>query len=321
VNMRHATAVMIGPDDWYSSIGKETSDTSFRISALKRDDRITTVLAPSRYPEKIWSLLFPLSLTDTVFLNVDRIDRNLGETLIALDLAGMKKGRMNVADTVDRSMFASLVKGTVVEGYSDMDPDPATLREELLDIENGWPDGSTRIVIDQAFPVKGVGTVALGFVTSGTVRKHQDLFAFCSGQRTQVRSIQIHDRDHSEAPAGSRVGLALKNITPEDLPRGSLLSEEGSASSTDILDLSVRVSDYWKEPMEAGRRIHLWSSLQFVPAEVETAAVVKGSAGSGSTIRIRIRTESPIWTVDGQRFGLVHLDSGTFRYFAAGETI
>lgn len=320
-DMDHSTVALIGPQEWADSFGKETSNTSFSVRALKKDERIVSVLYPSKYPEKIWSLLFSISLTDRVLLNVEKIDRELGETIITLDLAGPEKGSFHLSENVDRSRFEALIKGTIIEKWEEMDPDPNIIREQLLEYGNQWPEGPDAVVIDQAFPVKGVGTVVLGFVISGNIRKHQDLFAFPGGKRTQVRSIQIHDKDHSLASAGARVGLALKNIDPEDLPRGSLLSVEGGGiEKKEVLELDLRFSDYWKEGIEEGSHMHLWSSLQFVPVTIEKVSEVMDSDKS-RRIKVRARPETAVWTSPSSRFGLVHLDSKSFRLFAAGETI
>ncbi|MBN1538842.1 MAG: hypothetical protein JW939_01760 [Candidatus Thermoplasmatota archaeon] len=317
--MEHALVTLIGPLDWARSVGKETSSTSFGIGSLKKDDKLVTTLYPSRYPEKIWSLLFSLSLSESVFLNIDRIDRDLGETIIALDLLGKTGGSVHIGPLVDLTMLGSVIKGTVVEGYGRFDQNPATFREELFEIHPPGPSDGCDIVVDQAFNVKGVGCVVLGFVTRGSVSRHQNLTAFPCQKRTVVRSIQIHDRDFDEAPAGARVGLALKNIEPEDLPRGCLLTEdEGSISSTDRLRARFVLSRYWKEELLEGSRFHLWSSLQFTPVQIEN--IERGRAGELS-IECDLNLESGIWNRKGEKMGLVFLDSRGFRMFASGESI
>ncbi len=76
------------------------------------------------------------------------------------------------------------------------------------------------------FKVKGVGTVALGFVLSGSISKHQKLVLSDLDREVEVRSIQMNDEDVDTAAAGSRVGLALKNIEPSDMERGMFLSDK-----------------------------------------------------------------------------------------------
>lgn len=74
--------------------------------------------------------------------------------------------------------------------------------------------------MDHRFPVKGVGTVALGTVTQGVVRKHDALSNLPGGEETVVRSIQRHGRGVDHALQGERVGLALKGLGPQELDRG-----------------------------------------------------------------------------------------------------
>jgi selenocysteine-specific translation elongation factor len=174
--------------------------------------------------------------------------------------------------------------------------------------------------VDQAFSVKGVGTVVLGFVTNGEVRRHQELFAKPKGKRTQVRSIQVHDKDHESSPAGSRVGLALKNIDPEDLPRGTaLISDPSEIEVSEHLTARIRISDHWKDKVKEGDRYHLWTSLQFVPVMIkDVEGSIEGSAGQ---VTVKLEAESRVWFRKGLKVGLSFLDSRSFRLFAVGETI
>lgn len=319
--MEHSIITMIGPKDWISSMGKETSNTSFSVRALKKDDRIVTILSPSKYPEKIWSLLFSLSLTDRVLLEIEKIDRDLGEILIAIDLMKIEKGMYHLSDMVDRSQFSALIQGTVIERWEQMDPDPSTLREFITGMRNEWDNDMVAVVIDQAFPVKGVGTVALGFVISGAVKKHQSLVTCPGAKRTQVRSIQIHDKDNEEAKAGARVGLAMKNIDPEDMPRGTVLIEDGSElKEYSRLKLSLILSPFWKEPIADGMHLHIGSSLQFLPVTIDRIMGEKEVDGI-KVIDVEATPESPVWAGPDSRFTLAFLDSKSFRVFGAGEII
>jgi selenocysteine-specific translation elongation factor len=318
--MKHVMVTLLGPVDWTRSIGKETSSTSFGVGALKKDDMIVTTVYPSKYPEKIRSLLFALSLSDRVYLNIKTVDRHLGETIIALDLIGKKNGLIHVDPLVDRSMLDSIIKGTVVEGYSDFDPEPSTFREDLLGSEPMDHSGPINLMIDQAFNVKGVGCVALGFVTSGMIVKHQELLTRPWMKRTIIRSIQIHDRDQSEAPAGARVGLALKNIEPDDLPRGALLApEDVEVEAVDSIKGRFRISSLWKDDISEGSRFHLWNSLQFVPVQLRNVRTIM--EGQERYLECDLDLETRGWLQKGDRFGLAFLDSKSFRLFAAGESI
>ncbi|MCK5773591.1 MAG: hypothetical protein KAH57_07355, partial [Thermoplasmata archaeon] len=262
--MDHVLIAAVGPSEWVRELGKSSSETSFSVYVGKKDDRIVTLAYPSKYPDKIWSLLFSIELGNEIYLYVDKMDRTMGEIIITLDLLNKVNGNVFVHPDVDRQLFEAMVKGTVVEKYDKFDGETSSLRERLFEIPPVEPKGEPMVVLDQAFNVKGVGTVVLGFVKEGQIGKHQEMFAYPGGKRSTIRSIQIHDKDHNEAPTGARVGLAMKNIDPDDLPRGSILSSSNDDLMVgDELEVLVRISDHWKEPLSAGMRFHLSLSLQF----------------------------------------------------------
>ncbi len=318
--MDSVTVCLLGPTDWARSVGKESSDTSFGVSAIKRDDRVVNIVYPTKYPDKIWSLPFSLYLSDRVYLKIDKLDRELGETVIALDLLGKTNGLVNVDPQLDVHRVSAMLKGTVVEGYKEYDPNPAVLREDLTGIAPGPSGGPTRVVVDQAFNVKGVGCVALGFVTSGSVRKHQELSIAPGTATTQVRSIQVQDRDFDSAPFGTRVGLALKGVEPEDVPRGCCLhSNDQGVLQGSTLKMELRPSRFWKEPISEGAKLHMTSALQFVPITIGPVERTGTGPDSGA-FRTTITTESPIWYSNGEMFSVCFLDSRSFRLIAAGKS-
>ncbi len=318
--MDSITVCLLGPTDWARSVGKETSDTSFGVSAIKKDDRVVNIVHPSKYPEKIWSLPFSLYLSDRVYLKIDKVDKDLGEVVIALDLLGKRNGSLYIDPQLDLQRISAMLKGTVLEHYKGFDPNPAVLRERLTDIAPGVAEGPTRVVVDQSFNVKGVGCVVLGFVTSGSVRKHQELSIAPGTGRTQVRSIQVQDRDFDSAPTGTRVGLALKGVEPEAVPRGSCLhSNDPGVVQGSTITMDIKPSRFWKEPISEGAKLHMTSALQFVPITIGPTERT-GPGPDGLTFRTTITTESPIWYSNDELFSICFLDSRSFRLIASGKS-
>ncbi|MCI4361477.1 MAG: hypothetical protein L3J91_07200, partial [Thermoplasmata archaeon] len=84
--------------------------------------------------------------------------------------------------------------------------DAAHLRTEI----DGWSaadrPGTVQVPIDHAFPVKGVGAVALGVVRRGSLTAHEKLRLFPTPKLVEIRSIQVHDVDVRAARTGERVG-------------------------------------------------------------------------------------------------------------------
>ena len=113
----------------------------------------------------------------------------------------------------------------------------------------------------------------------------------------------------------------MKNIDHEDLPRGCALSTlDGGLSKVDSVKIRFTISPYWKDPIEKGMKLHLWSSLQFLPVTLGEI-IEKGETYGKITITIEVIPESSIWIGPSSRFGLAFLDSKSFRLFAVGETI
>ena len=72
------------------------------------------------------------------------------------------------------------------------------------------------VPIDHHFNVRGIGTVILGCVADGWIKKHDKMRVEPLGKTAQIRSVQKHDDDFAWAYAGDRVGCALKDIDAEE---------------------------------------------------------------------------------------------------------
>ncbi len=220
------TVFAYNADDQIREIAKKNSETDITIYSRKNGDLITTFISPTRYPDKISALTDSLYPCDAALVRVDSINRDLGEVLLGISLMKIPEVLVMVEQSVDRSFLERILKEARLQSYEFTDLTGLQLAEKLEGMKRRDSGGSTRIVVDQFFKVKSVGTVILGFVLSGTAKKHQELTASYSGRKLQIRSIQMQDIDVDEAPAGSRVGLAVKNIDIEELDRGVILSDE-----------------------------------------------------------------------------------------------
>ena len=130
-----------------------------------------------------------------------------------------------------------LTKGTRLENFEYIEDNPLILRERLLsDASERKPavtsvDSSGTVSVDHFFNVKGVGTVVLGVVKDGVIRKHEAVRVLPGDKTAQIRSIQKHDDEFEQAAEGDRVGIALKNIDVEYLDRGYVLTTDISIKS------------------------------------------------------------------------------------------
>ncbi len=99
-----------------------------------------------------------------------------------------------------------------------------TLEESLdgLDSRSSAGDGPLRLPIMDVLTVGGVGTVVIGRIERGTVRKDQELAIEPSGKLARIKSIEVHRQGVDEAQAGDTVGLALRDVSKSDLSRGDV---------------------------------------------------------------------------------------------------
>src|SRR5919199_1349221 len=85
----------------------------------------------------------------------------------------------------------------------------AALGRAATGLEHERPGGGTRLYIDRAFSLTGVGTVVTGTLWSGSLGPGDELRVEPVGLRTRARSVQVHDVDVIRAEAGQRVAVNL----------------------------------------------------------------------------------------------------------------
>jgi len=211
--MLSANFAILGNSSIADELGKKGSVTDITFYERKSSDKIFSFIVPSSFPEKIQSLIQTLSLCEYVILNVTNINKELGEQIVAVDNLGIQNGFI-LAKGFDDDV-KKLIKGTVLENYNFVNLDE--LKRQIEDVKEISISGKTKIIIDAAFEVKGIGTVALGVVKRGTLKKHDELQIYPGNKKILIRSIQMHDDDVESASSPGRVGL-LKTLFPSQLP-------------------------------------------------------------------------------------------------------
>ncbi|HOX35142.1 MAG TPA: EF-Tu/IF-2/RF-3 family GTPase [Methanoregulaceae archaeon] len=275
--MPNLTVAVVAPNDYAKDLGKKGTVSDLTFYNLKKGNDTVTFVEPTRYPEKLSSLFFALSMADSVLLVVSEINAQFGECVLELQSIGMKKGKLILKNYISQDQIAPLIQGTVLQHYTVVAEEFITLRDSFLaeaakkgssgNIRSGASGGS--VPVDHHFNVKGVGIVVLGCVAEGTIRKHDNLKVVPNGKIAQVRSIQKHDDDAESAIAGDRVGLALKNIEEEDLDRGFVLTNDPTLKTASSVTAKAALVKYWPAPLKEGMVLYLGHWMQFLPCRVE----------------------------------------------------
>ena len=242
--MESINFVVLGEQTIANDFGKKGTSTDLTLYDRKESNIIRTWITASGFPDKIQPLLQAINIAEYVIFHVASLDKFTGEQIIALDSLGKKEGILSHSYDVDESRLNTMIKGTVLENYKIIDS--SNLKDEMLKFPAIQNDGQTHVVIDHCFDVKGVGTVALGKVISGKISQYDKLTHLQSGAEVMVKSIQMHDDDVKEAVSPARVGLSLKNIKPDEITRGDILSNDNSVNILNEISLDFKKNQFYK---------------------------------------------------------------------------
>ncbi|MFX1496698.1 MAG: EF-Tu/IF-2/RF-3 family GTPase [Promethearchaeota archaeon] len=251
------------------------SDIQFYDKLDSELNQVFCALTPLDYPEKIKPLLQSLMLTNIHLLIVDLnigLNATLGELIVAIDLFhqihctevliiidGISsktewkltdiKRKLNQIIGTTTLKHVELFEINSKEDYHKLKLKIIKLGLNILG-EKPQRSNVTKILIDHAFPVKGIGTVILGIVKEGevTVGQMLDLSGYDGpSKKVIVRNIQKHDRDFKVAYAGDRVGLALKgNIAPNEISRDNFLVTHGTYRPETEIKANIHLNEFFK---------------------------------------------------------------------------
>jgi selenocysteine-specific translation elongation factor len=308
--MRHITYAYLGPEDRAGKYAKKGTATDITLFNTKKGDAHLNLVTATRFPDKIMSLLYTLDLSDEIILQPDKIDRSLGEMIVAAELLGKTKGFLRAEGSVDATQLQGLLAKTALKDLTLSTDPEAVFREQLYERQSERPAEPLVVPVDHAFPVKGVGTVALALVRSGVLKHHASLQSFPTAKMAEVRSIQVHDVDQDSAPGGARVGLALKGAEPEDVNRGHVLAPKDSlqiAQAGQTFEATLTAHPFSKWIAKTGAVLHLFHVLQDVVVRVED---VKGTSPN---LRLTLKPEAPLTKVPSQPAVLVDIDNKSQR--------
>ena len=304
--MKSMNFVVLGDTGIADELGKKGAVTDITMYDRKMSDKIFTFVVPSAFPEKVQSLIQSIALCEHAILNVKNIDKDLGEIIVALDNAGMKNGYI-IPNGFDEDL-KTFTKGTVLENYEFLSFDD--LKQKIESLEPEPSEGGMKVYIDSAFEVKGIGTVALGVVRRGVIKKHDEIEIFPGKETANVKSIQMHDDDVDETAAYGRVGLALRGTHSDKIDKGSIVGVKDSIKTGSELNVSFEKSKFYKEELNPSSSYHLCVGLQINPVKI---SVNDGGLG--------IKSEKPFAFETDDKCILIDLNSKSVRIVGNGKIL
>jgi selenocysteine-specific translation elongation factor len=234
-----------------------------------------------------------------------------------LQCAGKANGSIIFKNYLSPDQIAPLIKGTVLEHYEVIENDPIGIREKLLDAAAKMTahqkakegTGTGAVPIDHHFNVKGVGTVVLGCVAHGVIKKHDTLKVLPTTKTAQVRSIQKHEEDSDSAVAGDRVGLALKGVEAEELDRGYVLTNDPAIRCSATVTGKAQLVKYWPAPLKEDMVLYVGHWMQFLPSRITKVS----ADGDWRMPELTFSLEKDLVYLPGAKAVLHYLEGGKLR--------
>ncbi len=237
-------------------------------------NHVFCAITPVDYPDKIKPFLQALSISNIHILVIDLengLNATIGEILVGLDLyhSLFNTKVLAVIDNINsktewklaeiKAKLTTILKTTSLNDTEIIEirhkEDYAKLKMKIVELGSEIKEPpsinnvKTKVLIDHAFPVKGIGTVILGVVKEGTISAGQmvEIVGYEDmNRKVIIRSIQKQDRVFKTAQVGDRVGLALKgNISPEDVDRGNLIASQGMFVNEKKINAIVQVNKFY----------------------------------------------------------------------------
>ncbi|MBI2574207.1 MAG: hypothetical protein HYV78_02350 [Candidatus Wildermuthbacteria bacterium] len=263
---------IIGSRGLSAKLAKKGTSSDITLYNTSFQGKYFTFVEPETYPEKIQTLFQAINMSQFSILYVTQdIQRNvLGECIIALDM--LKKPGLIVLDSFPEDELKQFVKETHLKNFQILANNSAEIMPAISAFNALKAEGSPKVLVDHSFDVKSVGTVVLGTVTSGEIKKHDNLKAYPSGKSVSIRSIQIHDKDFEKAECYDRVGLSIKGGDVSDFSRGTIIAQamDCAKEANIILDKNKFFRD------ELPKNVMAVAGLQYSSAVMEGGKLVFG---------------------------------------------
>jgi selenocysteine-specific translation elongation factor len=300
--------VVLGDSNIAAQLGKKGTVTDIAIYDRKTTDTVYTWTVPTTFPDKIQSLMHAVNIAEYAILNVAKLDKFLGEQIMALDSVGLTEGFVLHSYEVDGDKLKMLLKGTALANYQFVDS-VDHLKQEMAKLKPKSAHGPLTIPVDHAFDVKGVGTVALGVVKQGIVKVYEELALLPGKKNVLVKSIQMHDDPVESSSSPARVGLAIKGAGADDISRGDVICAPDSVKvSSGAIAAKFAKSPFFKDDLPENHTYMISVGMQVKAAKVKFEGEI-----------LHVTPEKPIACRQGQTLVLLKPDSQGTRITGKGS--
>ncbi len=193
------------------------------------------------FPKSLLSILYILSVSDYVYFFVgSEINALDAELALCIENSDIEEGLILKDDYSDITSFNRFFDKYKIGKFKKSD-----LSSMFIERPKEKDRDFKYVSIDKHFIVKGIGSVIIGFVLGQQIKKGEKVLLMPSLKQCSIKSIQIMDVDSDSAEAGSHVGLALNNVSEQDLSNNYALSSIGKVNDT--IEVELTLSPFYKD--------------------------------------------------------------------------
>ncbi len=161
-------------------------------------------------------------------------------------------------------------------------------------------EGPFRLWVEDAFPIRGAGTVVTGIPTHGRVHPGTKLHLSSGALTGHVRRMQVYGEDAAEGRAGECVALNIPELSHGAAPRGVVLSESSSLAPCAMAEAELTILNSVRGKVEDYLEAQLHIGTAAVTANI--AMLESGEMSGGDKQFVQLRLATPLPLVPGERF-------------------
>ena len=163
--------------------------------------------------------------------------------------------------------------------------------------------------IEDAFSIKGRGTVVTGRIEQGQVKVSEEveIVGIRDTAKTVVTGIEMFNKELDSGQAGDNAGVLIRGKEREDVERGQVLAKPGSITPHTEFDAEV----YILNKDEGGRHTPFFKGYkpQFYIRTTDVTGEIELPEGTemvmpGDTIQMKVKLIQPIAMDQGLRFAI-----------------
>jgi selenocysteine-specific elongation factor len=160
--------------------------------------------------------------------------------------------------------------------------------------------GPFRLWVEDAFTIRGTGTVVTGIPTHGRIRPGEKLHLLPAGLAGHVRRMQVYGRDATEGSAGECVALNIPELDHDAVRRGMVLCASNLFEPAMMAEAELQILKSIPGKIEDYLEVQLHVGTASVPARL---ALLENTAMTGGQRQfVQLRLASPLPLVPGERF-------------------